>query len=111
MFTSPLSPNINRHRREAALFNNNVGTNELENLPFREIDFDNKVDCARHRKMVNLVFQMQEAKRQKGAANTEVKGDFWARKVKMLSQKIDLLVYELFSRSVPKLERHQAARL
>jgi hypothetical protein len=68
----------------------------MEQIPIRVIDKKNTADRARHEKVVDLVTQMLEAKKQEAAAGNDVKRDFWARKCEGLDRQIDALVYELY---------------
>ncbi|HEY5043435.1 MAG TPA: DNA methyltransferase [Verrucomicrobiae bacterium] len=76
--------------------NNNVGTNELESMPFRVIDFSNSAEKARHDKMVSLVEQMLATKPQLAGAQSDKDKDFYENKCAALDRQIDALVYELY---------------
>ena len=69
--------------------NNNVGTNELESLPFVI------GDRAQHDEMVKLVVQMSNARHQEQVA-TGHDVELAARKCAALDRQIDALVYELY---------------
>ena len=69
--------------------NNNVGTNELESLPFVI------GDRAQHDEMVKLVVQMSNARHQEQVA-TGHDVELTARKCAALDRQIDALVYELY---------------
>ena len=69
--------------------NNNVGTNELESLPFVI------GDRAQHDEMVKLVVQMSNARHQEQVA-TGHDVELTARKCAALERQIDALVYELY---------------
>lgn len=77
--------------------NNNVGTNELESMPFRTINFSDAADKARHERMVSLVEGMLAAKRQLAGAGTEAERNLYERKCANLDAQIDALVYELYA--------------
>jgi hypothetical protein len=84
--------------------NNNVGTNELENLPFPALDLKKSYGCTLHDKMVDLVTQMLEAKKQEAVAGNDVKRDFWIRKAQGLDRQIDTLVYELYGLTLEEID-------
>lgn len=69
---------------------------ETRQLPIVRLDLDARHDKASHDRMVSLVEQMLEARRQLDTAMTERDQHFYARKCTDLDQKIDHLVYELF---------------
>lgn len=73
-----------------------VQCGELSSLPLPALDLSKDLDRARHDKMVNLVTEMLEAQKQKAAAVTDAKRDFWTRKATTLDRQIDALVYELY---------------
>lgn len=91
-----LNSKLMQWRFKVTSTNNNVGTNELENLPFPSLDFAKHSDLTHHDKMVGLVTQMLEAKKQEAAAVNESKGDYWKSKCATLERQIDTLVYELY---------------
>jgi Alw26I/Eco31I/Esp3I family type II restriction m6 adenine DNA methyltransferase len=72
--------------------NNNVGTNEIETLP---IPIHGEQLKSRHDRIVALVDQMLEAKKQEVAATGQAK-EIATRKCAALDRQIDTLVYELF---------------
>lgn len=67
----------------------------LGQLPFRPIDFTNPHDKSRHDRLVALVDQMLDAKKQEAAASGQAK-DIATRKCAALDRQIDALVYELY---------------
>lgn len=68
----------------------------LNQIPIRIIDPGKPADRARHDKMVDIVTEMLEAKKQEAAAVTDTKRDFWMRKCATLDRQIDALVYDLY---------------
>jgi hypothetical protein len=76
--------------------NNNVGTNELEAMPFRTIDFGNPTDVKRHDFMVSLVQQMLDLHQQRDAVRTDHDRKHLQRLIDATDRQIDLLVYELY---------------
>jgi Alw26I/Eco31I/Esp3I family type II restriction m6 adenine DNA methyltransferase len=89
--------------------NNNVGTNELESLPFRTIDFSDPEDKARHDLMVRLVEQMLSAKGLLARAHTDRDKAYYENKCAALDRQIDLLVYELYGLSGEEVAIVEAA--
>jgi hypothetical protein len=77
--------------------NNNVGTNELESLPFRTINFDDPADKARHDRMVQLVERMVTLHRQLAEARTPHDKTFLQAQIDATDREIDRLVYDLYS--------------
>jgi type I restriction-modification system DNA methylase subunit len=70
--------------------------NAILNLPIRPIDFSNLSDKAGHDRIVQLVDQMLEAKKQLASAQTERDKSFYDGKCATLDRQIDNLVYELY---------------
>lgn len=68
----------------------------IEQLPIRQIDFNNPADVARHDQMVSLVTQMLESKKRLAAAQTEGDTQYYTRRCESLDRQIDALVYELY---------------
>jgi len=77
--------------------NNNVGTNELESMPFCKINFDDLADKAQHTRMVSLVEQMLAAKPQLARAQSDKDKDFYTNRCDGLDRQIDALVYDLYA--------------
>jgi Alw26I/Eco31I/Esp3I family type II restriction m6 adenine DNA methyltransferase len=84
--------------------NNNVGTNELESMPFRIIDFANPADKARHDQMVSLVEHIVAAKKQLAAAKSDMDKNFYADRCDGLERQIDALVYELYGLTLSEIK-------
>lgn len=76
--------------------NNNVGTNELESMPFRTIDFTDPRDRTRHDRMVALVAQMLQLHQSLAAANATHDKTLIQRRIDATDRQIDSLVYELY---------------
>ena len=68
----------------------------LEKLPIRVIDVNNKIDNDIHQKMILLIVQMLEAKKQLQGAKTEGDKNYLNRKCERLDKEIDQLVYQLY---------------
>ena len=68
----------------------------IERLPILVPDLTNKADSARHDRIVQLVDQMLEAKKQLAASSTERDKTFYESKCASLDRQIDNLVYELY---------------
>jgi hypothetical protein len=66
-----------------------------DRLPIAPIDFSNSQDKSRHDRIVALVDQMLEAKKQEAVATGQAK-EIAARKCAALDRQIDALVYELY---------------
>lgn len=76
--------------------NNNVGTNELLSMPFRLIDFANKVDRVQYNRMVDLVKLMLELHEKYPSIKIDQAKAVFERHVASVDQQIDQLVYELY---------------
>jgi hypothetical protein len=68
----------------------------LSQLPIRSVNFSDKADKARHEKLVDLVEQIMQARRQLAAARAECDKAFHESKCAALDRQIDSLVYELY---------------
>ncbi len=76
--------------------NNNVGTNELESMPFVVIDFSDPSDKARHDKMVQLVEQMLALHKKLADTVMENERQALQQEIEITDKEIDQLVYELY---------------
>lgn len=76
--------------------NNNVGTNELDSMPFRLLDFKSTKECASHDRMVSLVTTMLSLNKQCATAKSSYECDSLKRIIGQTSRQIDQLVYELY---------------
>ena len=76
--------------------NNNVGTNELDCLPFRKLDLTDSAERALHDRLVQMVEAMLKAKAQISTAKTDSDRTYLADKCAGLDRQIDQLVYELY---------------
>lgn len=83
-------------RFKATSTNNNVGTNELEAMPVRLIDFANQKEKQHHDKMVKLVERMLEMHKKKPQAKTPQEITRIERDITNTEKEIDQLVYELY---------------
>jgi hypothetical protein len=68
----------------------------LKKVPVRRINFSDRKERARHDRMVELVTQILDAKKQLAAAQTERDKNFYESKCASLDRQIDNLVYELY---------------
>ena len=76
--------------------NNNVGTNELEALPFKEIDFTNKEEVESYDQIVSSVDQLLQLNKDLQAETLESKREQIKRKIDHFEDKINELVYKLY---------------
>ncbi len=84
--------------------NNNVGTNELESMPFRAINFSKAADKSHHEKMVSSVEQITTAAKQLTEARSDRDKDFYKNKCTTLDHQIDGLVYELYGLTTDEIK-------
>ena len=76
--------------------NNNVGTNELDSMPFRTIDFSDTEDAARHETLVELVGRMLELHEKLAGAKIERERTVTRHQISATDKQIDNLVYKLY---------------
>ena len=76
--------------------NNNVGTNELESLPFRQIDFSDPAEKTMHDQMVARVQTLLVAKQQLAHAQIDKGKIYYKNRCTALERQIDQLVYNLY---------------
>lgn len=79
--------------------NNNVGTNELDAMPFRTINFSDPADKKRHTDMVGLVERMLDLHKRVAASKTGQERSVLQRQIEGTDKQIDKLVYELYGLS------------
>ncbi|MFO3796676.1 MAG: hypothetical protein ACK8QZ_05235, partial [Anaerolineales bacterium] len=72
--------------------NNNVGTNELESLPLRLIDFELPADSAMHSEITSLVRDLIAGKADAGDGTDEIS----VRKLTAIDRRIDAIVLDLY---------------
>ncbi len=102
-----------RHHRRSpkakkALFPK-VLVSDLKEIPVPSLSKENKLDCDRHDRMVQLVEQMITAKKQFAAATTEKDKTYYEKKSAALDGDIDRLVYELYGLTPDEIEIVEAA--
>jgi hypothetical protein len=91
-----LNSKLTQWRFKLTSTNNNVGTNELETLPFRFIDFSDQKDKAAHDRMVTLVERMLELHKQLAVVRTPQEKTALERQITATDAQIDRLVYDLY---------------
>jgi hypothetical protein len=69
---------------------------DMKRFPIPSIDFSKSNDKTRHGRMVQLVQQMLDAKKQLVAARSDREKTFFENKCASLDRQIDQLVYELY---------------
>ncbi len=79
--------------------NNNVGTNELECMPFSKIDFEDPSQKEQHDQMVSLVQTMLNLHKSLAAAKTPHQQTALQRQIAATDSQIDALVYDLYALS------------
>ena len=73
-----------------------VQRGELSSLPLPPINFANANDRRRHDRIVALVEQMLDAKREESKVRSDRDRDYWARRSETLDRQIDRAVYDLY---------------
>jgi hypothetical protein len=91
-----LNSRLTQWRFKLTSTNNNVGTNELDSLPFRHVNFSEDADRARHDGMVAKVDAMLDAKNRLARARTDKDKTYYENKCASLDRQIDRLVYDLY---------------
>ncbi|WAC04196.1 MAG: N-6 DNA methylase [Methanoregula sp.] len=76
--------------------NNNVGTNELECLPTRIIDFNNPTENALHARLVSYVKQMLNLNTKLQTTRDDQEKTVIQRQIIAIDNKIELLIFELY---------------
>ncbi|MGO8928044.1 MAG: Eco57I restriction-modification methylase domain-containing protein [Limisphaerales bacterium] len=76
--------------------NNNVGTNELNAMPIRLLDFSNPTEKSHHDRMVNLVHHMLALHQSLLTAKTPQEKTALERQITAVDAQIDRLVYDLY---------------
>ena len=84
--------------------NNNVGTNELNSMPFRQIDFSYPTEKAQRDRLVNLVNQMLVLNKKLAEAKTPQDIEILERQIKATDKQIDHLVYKLYDLTVEEIK-------
>ena len=91
-----INSNLLRHYYQHLFITIDVLKNALLHLPIRSISPDNKLDRARHDKMVKLVESMLKLHEQLAAAKTAHDKTLIQRQIDATDRQIDTLVYELY---------------
>ena len=76
--------------------NNNVGTNELNSMPFSRIDFSNPTNKVQHDQMVILVNNMLDLNKKLAEASSPQTKEVLKRQIEVTDKQIDQLVYKLY---------------
>jgi hypothetical protein len=74
--------------------NNNVGTNELNSMPVRQIDFVDRLDKAQHDRVISLVSRMLALYKQH--PRTPQEQEMVKREIQSVAGQMNSLVYELY---------------
>ena len=79
-------------------------TSFLNKLPIKSIDFQNPSEKQTHDRIVSLVEQMLEAKKQLSTAKTDKDKTYFERKCESLDRQIDAEVYKLYGLSEEEIK-------
>ena len=79
--------------------NNNVGTNELNSMPFRVIDFSDSADRSLHKTICDKVVRLMKSHSEREASEAERPREILQRKIAGLEDEIDGLVGSLYGLS------------
>lgn len=97
-----LNSNASQYYMQKLCFDNSSGAFvkarifHYNQLPIPQINFQNKTEKEQHDKLVQLVEQMLEAKKQLQNAKTDTDKTYYENKCNALDRQIDNLVYELY---------------
>jgi len=94
-----LNSKLTQWRFKLTSTNNNVGTNELESLPFRAIDFDDGADQSRHHAVVAQVQRVFSLQQSLSGAGTPQARTSTQRKIQACLGVVDDLVFDLYGLS------------
>ena len=83
--------------------NNNVGTNELNSMPFRSIDFSDASDRTIHKSVCDKVARLIECHAGRATGSSERSEEVLQRKIAGLEDEIDSLVGSLYGVSAEEL--------
>lgn len=73
-------------------------------IPLRVIDFNNPADKAAHDKIVSLVEQMLEAKKQLQTARSDKDKEYYQNRCSAIDRQIDALIYELYGLTADEIK-------
>ena len=91
-----LNSKLIQWRFKATSTNNNVGTNELDSLPIREINLSDPSETSYYDRIVELVACMFQLHKDLAAAKTPGDKTLLERQIAATDDEIDRLVYELY---------------
>ena len=92
-----LNSNLLNYLLKQFSLNTNITLSDLELLPIRSINFQNKTEKSAHDKIVSLVEQMLQAKKEIKSTKTDKDKNYSVRKCSSLDTAIDTEVYKLYA--------------
>ena len=84
--------------------NNNVGTNELNSMPFRKISFSDKLEVSVYKDIVSKVKHLIVLNYKISETNIPQEKEVISRKVEAIDRKINRLVYNLYYLTEDKIK-------
>ena len=108
-FASRFQIRSEQKRPKKALFPK-VLVSDLKDIPVPRLSQAASIDRRRYDRMVQLVDQMLEAKKQLASARTERDKIFYENKCATLDRQIDTLVYELYDLTCEEIAVVEASR-
>ena len=83
----------------------NISKTYLDQLPIREINFDNKYDVSIYEKLIDLVDKMIEIQKQFKGKMNEHNEDIYRNKIHILDRQINDAVYELYGLTKEEIKK------
>ncbi len=95
-FLAILNSSLYQWRFKLTSTNNNVGTNELESLPFPNIDFKNNKSASQYNHIVDLTERIIKLKKELLNLKADAEKNLKRRLIDNFSKQIDQIIYSLF---------------
>lgn len=92
-----LNSNLLNYILKQISVNTNITLSDLDSLPIKRIDFENKNDLLLHDALVKLVEQMLQAKKDEQKAVSDHDRNFYKNLIQSLDNRINKTVYQLYN--------------
>ena len=99
-----LNSNLFQWRFKLTSTNNNVGTNELEAMPFKVIDFENKIEVQQQEQIIKHVDQLLQLNQELQTVTLPNQIEQIQSRIAYSEDKINALVYELYELTPEEIE-------
>lgn len=104
-----LNSNLLNYILKQISVNTNITLSDLDSLPIKRIDFENKNDLLLHDALVKLVEQMLQAKKDEQKAVTDHDKNFYRNLIQSLDNRINKTVYELYNLTEEEIDLVEGA--